>query len=99
MARSSKALAPLFGLAQPPQRVLPGPGLGLTHRDIDGLWHPSGAVNACGVFAIVWSTPDGCYWAALHDFTPAAQRRLIESCRRADIVANGPATARRAEQS
>lgn len=98
MARSSSPRFSLFGLAKPPQRVHPCPGPGLTTRDISGLWHPSGMVNACGLFAVVWSTSEGCFWAPLHDFTPAAQRRLIESCRQADAVANGPETHRRARR-
>ena len=99
MARFSSLRVPPFGIAKPPQRVHPGGGAGLTICDIGGLWHPSSAVNACGMFAVRWSTSKGEYWAPLHDFTPAAQRCLIEECRRLDAIANGPEESRRAKRS
>ncbi len=71
----------------PPRRFSPVRGRLLTLANIRGPWRPSGAVTACGVFAVVWSTRAGDFWAALHDFTPADQLRLIESCRWSDRCA------------
>jgi len=51
------------------------------------MWRPSGAVAGGGVFAIVWETYRGSFWAALHDFEPSAQLRLIEDCRHLDRMA------------
>jgi hypothetical protein len=43
------------------------------------------------VFAVVWTTHAGDFWAALHDFEQSAQRRLLEVCRQHDHDANGSA--------
>lgn len=71
-----------------PRRFLPRSGL-LTLAAIQGPWRPSGTVGGVGVFAIVWATPRGSWWAALHDFEPSAQRRLIDACRLMDQEAGG----------
>lgn len=71
-----------------PRRFIPRAGL-LPLSAIRGPWRPSGVVGGVGVFAIVWATPSGGWWAALHDFEPAAQRRLIEACRLIDQQAGG----------
>jgi hypothetical protein len=74
------------GLA-PPRRLLPPRGRSLTLANIRGPWRPSGAVDGCGVFAVLWSTASGQFWAPLHDFAPADQLRLIEDCRQLDRIA------------
>jgi len=63
---------------------MPVRGLRLSLRDVRGEWRPSGSVGGVGVFAIVWDTPMGSFWAALHDFAPSDQLRLIEACRDLD---------------
>lgn len=75
------------GASEGPRRVWPRRGGALTLADVRGPWRPSGAVAAAGVFGVVWSTPGGERWAALHDFEPAAALRLIEACRDADEAA------------
>ncbi len=80
------ALAPLDA----PRRFVPARGGALTLGDVRGPWRASGAVAACGVFAIVWSTRRGDCWAPLHDFAPADQLRLIEQCRWLDQQAGYP---------
>ena len=74
----------------PPRRFTPFRGQSLTLAHVRGPWRPSGAVDGLGVFAIVWETYRGSFWAALHDFEPAAQLRLIEACRRMDHMAGFP---------
>ena len=66
------------------RRFVPYHGASLTMSHIRGPWRPSGAVNGAGVFAVVWSTYSADFWAPLHDFAPADQLRLIESCRHLD---------------
>lgn len=66
------------------RRFYPSRGHLLTMANIRGPWRPSGAVNACGMFAVVWSTWAGDFWAPLHDFMPADQLRLIEACAQLD---------------
>jgi hypothetical protein len=66
------------------RRFVPSRGQALTMGNIRGPWRPSGAVAGAGVFAVVWSTYAGDFWAPLHDFAPADQLRLIEACRRLD---------------
>jgi hypothetical protein len=68
-------------------RYLPRRGEHLTLADVRGPWRPSGTVQACGTFAIVWSARAGDFWAPLHDFAPADQLRLIAACRHLDRVA------------
>lgn len=69
---------------RPLRRFFPARGRKLTMSQIRGLWRPSGAVDGAGMFAVVWSTFNVDFWAPLHDFTPADQLRLIESCRLLD---------------
>lgn len=73
-----------------PRRWRPSRGQALTMDCIRGMWRPSGAVGGAGVFAVVWSTRSGDFWAAVHDFTVADQLRLIDDCRQIDHQANGP---------
>lgn len=68
----------------PPRRFVPLRGQYLTTGNIRGAWRPSGTVAASGVFAVVWETRSGTFWAPLHDFAPADQLRLIEASRRLD---------------
>jgi len=70
--------------SRPLRRFLPSSGALLTMKQIRGPWRPSGAVACAGVFAVVWSTYDGEFWAPLHDFAPADQLRLIDACRHLD---------------
>lgn len=72
------------------RRFRPARGCLLTLSVIRGPWRPSGAVGGAGVFAVVWETWSGSFWAALHDFAPADQLRLVESCRRLDAEAGYP---------
>lgn len=67
------------------RRFRPRAGRLLTMANIRGPWRPSGTVAGSGLFAVVWSTCAGSYWAALHDFTPADQLRLIEAGRSLDV--------------
>lgn len=73
-----------------PQRFLPRHGQLLSKANIRGNWWPSASVNACGVFAVVWSTPQGKYWAPLHDFHLVDQLSLIDDCRKLDKDAGYP---------
>lgn len=73
----------------PPRRFVPRRGQRLTLSTIRGLWRPSGTVAGAGIFAIVWEGRSSAFWAALHDFEPADQLRLVEACRRLDIAAFG----------
>lgn len=75
----------------PPRRFYPPRGHALTMDCIRGLWRPSGSVAGAGVFAVVWTTRRGDFWAPVHDFCAADQLRLIDACRRLDRMANGPA--------
>lgn len=67
----------------------------LTLSNIRGPWRPSGTVDACGMFAVVWSTWAGDFWAPLHDFMPADQLRLIEACKQLDLDAGSATRGRR----
>ena len=67
-----------------PRRFRPRAGHLLTMRNVRGLWRPSGTVAGAGVWAVVWETYCGTFWAALHDFAPADQLHLIAACRRLD---------------
>ena len=67
-----------------PRRFLPLRGQQLTLDNVRGPWRPSGAVAGAGVFAVVWTTRRGDFWAPLHDFAAADQLRLIEACRHID---------------
>ena len=77
----------------PPRRSVAREGHRLKLDTIRGP-APFGTVGGVGVFAIVWETAGGPYWAALHDFEPSDQLRLFESCRRLDIDAFGSNDAR-----
>jgi hypothetical protein len=72
-----------------PRRFRPARGQLLTIENIRGLWRPSGTVSGTGVFAVVWETYRGTYWAPLHDFEPADQLRLIDQCRHIDAERAG----------
>lgn len=72
------------------RRFHPVRGRLLTLNNVRGPWRPSGTVGGVGVFAVVWSTHSGDFWAPLHDFEPSAQLRLIEQCRWADMEAGFP---------
>lgn len=78
-----------FHLAEPvpPRPALSLRGHRLTMANIQGSWRPFGTVAGAGVFAVVWSTHKGTFWAPLHDFEPGDQLHLIESCRRLDRIA------------
>lgn len=58
---------------------------------IRGPWRPSGTVQGCGLFAVIWSTYSADFWAPLHDFEPSTQLRLIELCRHLDVEQFGSA--------
>lgn len=73
-----------------PRRFMPRPGQALTLDNVRGPWLPSGTVNCCGMFAVVWSTRSGDFWAPLHDFAPVDQLRLIDACRQLDRFAGHP---------
>lgn len=73
-----------------PRRFWPARGQLLTMAHVRGPWRPSGAVAGAGVFAVVWSTRAGDFWAPLHDFTAVDQLRLIEACRWQDREAARP---------
>ena len=72
-----------------PRRFLPRRGQALTLDVVRGPWRASGTVAGLGVFAVVWETRSGPYWAAVHDFEPSDQLRLIEACRRLDREQSG----------
>jgi len=67
-----------------PRRFRPHAGRLLTMANIRGPWRPSGTVAGAGIWAVVWEARSGTFWAALADFSPADQLRLIEACRRLD---------------
>ena len=71
-----------------PVRFRPQRGMRLTLDCIRGPWRPSGTVAGAGVFAVIWSTSRSAFWAALHDFEPEAQSRLIAQCHAIDQDAN-----------
>ncbi len=77
-------------LQQPPVRFWPVAGRQLSLANVRGPWRPSGAVAGAGLFAIVWSTRGGSFWAPLHDFELAAQQQLIAACRHEDQRAGYP---------
>ena len=72
------------------RRFRPFNGQQLTMRNIHGPWRPSGAIDASGMFAVVWSTTRGEFWAALHDFAAVDQLTLVDMCRRIDRDAGYP---------
>jgi hypothetical protein len=76
--------------AREPRRFHPARGQLLTLANIRGPWRTSGAVAGAGVFAVVWSTRGGDFWAALHDFDDASRSRLIDACRWQDLSAGRP---------
>lgn len=84
---------------RPLRRFLPHRGQKLTMANVRGPWRPSGTVAGAGVFAVVWSTRLGDYWAALHDFAPADQLRLIEACRWLDDATGFPRHCEEAERA
>ena len=86
----ARPVSPRPGERLPPRRFVPRYGQLLTMENIRGDWRPSGAVAGAGVFAVVWSTRSGDWWAPLHDFTPADQLRLVEACRWLDRAAGYP---------
>jgi hypothetical protein len=67
-----------------PRRFQPRAGQALTLESIRGPWRPSGTVAGASIFAVVWTTNRGDFWAALHDFQPADQLRLVDACRSLD---------------
>ena len=69
---------------------MPRYGQRLNLSNIRGPWRPSGTVAGAGLFAIVWTTYHGDFWAPLHDFAPADQLRLVEACRQIDREAGYP---------
>lgn len=75
---------------RPLRRFFPVRGGLLTLSQIRGPWRASGAVAGAGVFAVVWTTRGGEFWAPLHDFTPVDQAALIDACRRLDRQAGYP---------
>ena len=75
---------------RPLRRFAAPRGMLLTLEHVRGPWRPSGAVAGAGVFAVVWSTRRGDFWAPLHDFAPADQLRLIEACRWLDQSSSRP---------
>lgn len=72
-----------------PRRFRPRSGHALTLENIRGPWRPSGTVAGAGVWAVVWETRAGAFWAALADFETVDQLRLIEACRRIDVEQYG----------
>ena len=76
--------------SQPARRFVPLRSQLLTLNNVRGPWRPSGTVGGAGVFAVVWMTRSGDFWAPVHDFEPADQLRLIEACRRLDREAGYP---------
>ena len=75
---------------RPLRRFVPPRGQRLTLDNVRGPWRPSGSVAGCGMFAVVWSTRVGDFWAPLHDFAEPDQLRLIDSCRWLDNYAGPP---------
>lgn len=73
-----------------PKRFWPKQGSLLNRRHIRGPWRPSGSVAGCGMFAVVWSTGSGDYWAPLHSFDRSTQDDLIDECQAADRDAGYP---------
>lgn len=71
-----------------PRRFRPKHGRLLTLEAIKGPWRPSGAVAGAGVFAVIWATERGSWWAPLHDFESSAMRNLVDQCRAVDQEAN-----------
>ena len=59
------------------RRFRPFNGQQLTMRNIHGPWRPSGAIDASGMFAVVWSTTRD-------------QLTLVDMCRRIDRDAGYP---------
>jgi hypothetical protein len=72
-----------------PRRFYPRAGRRLSVHNVRGEWRPSGTAAGVGVFAVVWSTPSGAWWAPLHDFEPAAQLHFIAACAELDQEADG----------
>lgn len=94
MRRNTFAANPGRYIALPPapplRRFCPTRGRAFTIDCIRGLWRPSGSVAGAGVFAVVWTTRSGDFWAPVHDFCAADQLRLVDACRQIDREANGP---------
>ena len=67
-----------------PRRFRPRAGTLLTLANVRGPWRPSGTVGGVGIWALIWTTRAGSFWAALSDFETVDQLRLIEACRRID---------------
>ena len=70
-----------------PHRFYPSHGQALIMDCTCGKWRPSGAFAIAGVFAVVWTTRSGDFWALVHDFCAVEQQRLIEDCRQVDRLA------------
>ena len=73
-----------------PRRFWPRQGTLLNRGQIHGPWRPSGTVEACGFFAVVWSTPSGEFYAPLHDFDHTTREELICECAHGDREAGYP---------
>jgi hypothetical protein len=73
--------APIQALTQ---RIRPPPGEFLKLAVIAGKWRSTSAIECVGVFAVCWKARRGYCYAALHDFEPVAQLKLIEQCREAE---------------
>ena len=74
---------------RPLRRLRPSAGAYLPRTVIRGRWRPSGTVDGCGVFAVVWTARSMTCWAALADFSPADQLSLIDECAWIDRLAGG----------
>lgn len=90
MRSHSRAPEVRRAFADEPRRFHPPCGGRLSFGNVRGPWRPSGTVGGLGVFAVVWSTRSGEFWAPLHDFDAASQLRLIDSCRWLDRYAGYP---------
>ena len=69
-----------------PRRVRAPAGRLLTQAIVSTDWWPSSCAGCMQMFSIVWSTPAGQCWAALHDFAPADQQRFLDAFRRYDEI-------------
>lgn len=68
-----------------PRRVFPRRGTRLDLGCITGEWWPTVHIDCAGVFCVAWNSPRGkTLYAALGDFSDAAQRELIAQCRAVD---------------
>ena len=66
------------------QRIRPAAGTLLTLGCVRPPFRPVATAAGAGYFAVSWFTQAGMFWAAVHDFEPADQLRLIAGCRQAD---------------